>query len=325
MIVPEFWAESRQQKRQNGKLITVRRFGWSETSQAEAQQHAETRATAALERLLAGEKLQRREPKLPYNGAEGVPIREEVLARHGDCVITRNVYGAHCLNTPHVLFVDIDLEKRAPLRYTLLLLATLLLTALAVYLMTGLKLPAILLAVAAILFSSGLSRLLFRFWLSLAGGAESVASRRIERFIAQSPDWGARLYRTPAGLRLLVTHAVFAASDPTVSLCFEQLKADPVYARMCLRQQCFRARVSAKPWRIGIKTHMRPRPGVWPVVSERLPRRTAWIEHYEKMAAAYASCHFVKSYGNAAIHPEASRIVALHDQLCRSASGLPMA
>ena len=35
--------------------------------------------------------------------------------------------------------------------------------------------------------------------------------------------------------------------------------ADPIYVQMCLRQHCFRARVSSKPWRIGIGQHLRPR------------------------------------------------------------------
>ena len=35
-------------------------------------------------------KLERREPKVAYNGALGVPIREEVLSRHNNAVITRN-------------------------------------------------------------------------------------------------------------------------------------------------------------------------------------------------------------------------------------------
>ena len=37
-------------------------------------------------------------------GGIGLPIREEVLARNGDDVITRNSYGARCLNEPDVLF-----------------------------------------------------------------------------------------------------------------------------------------------------------------------------------------------------------------------------
>ena len=78
----------------------VRRFGWSDNSQDAAQVNADERAQEALQRLLSGEKLPRREPKVPYNGGEGVPIREEIVSRHGETIITRNSYEARCLNTP---------------------------------------------------------------------------------------------------------------------------------------------------------------------------------------------------------------------------------
>src|SRR5688572_28381771 len=108
MIVPQFWAEARAQHRKKDRQVTIRRFGWSDASQAEAQANADARAAEALARVLAGEDLLRREPKIPYNGAAGVPIREEIVARHGEDVITRNSYGARCLNTPDVLFADVD-------------------------------------------------------------------------------------------------------------------------------------------------------------------------------------------------------------------------
>jgi len=94
MIVPQFWAEGRVRGRHDGRQVTVRRFGWSDTSQADAQANADDRAAEALRRVLAGERLDRREPKVPYNGADGLPIREEIVARHGDTIITRNSYGA---------------------------------------------------------------------------------------------------------------------------------------------------------------------------------------------------------------------------------------
>ena len=78
----------------------------------EAQANADARANEAMARMLAGEKLHRRDHKIPYNGAEGLPIREEILSTHGEAVITRNSYGAHCLNTPNVLFADIDFQSR---------------------------------------------------------------------------------------------------------------------------------------------------------------------------------------------------------------------
>lgn len=115
MIVPQYWAEARVQQLEP-RQITVRRSGWSDISQEEAQAHAEARAREALERIASGEALSRREPRVPYNGAEGVPIREEILERHGETIITRNVYGARCLNTPDVAFADVDQNTQWPAR-----------------------------------------------------------------------------------------------------------------------------------------------------------------------------------------------------------------
>ena len=108
MIVPQYWAEARRQVRRDGKQVTVRRFGWSDTGEHDAQTMADARAEEALQQILTGAKLTRRERRAAYNGAQGVPIREEVVARHGDVVITRNAYGARCLNTPDVMFADVD-------------------------------------------------------------------------------------------------------------------------------------------------------------------------------------------------------------------------
>lgn len=64
MNIPRFWAEARAQHRERGKQVTVRRFGWSATSEVEAQANADARAAEALRRILAGETLLRREPKV---------------------------------------------------------------------------------------------------------------------------------------------------------------------------------------------------------------------------------------------------------------------
>ncbi|UXI69185.1 hypothetical protein [Tahibacter amnicola] len=69
---------------------------------------AEQRANAALAQVVSGQNLRRRESREPYGLSQGLPIREEVLARHDEVVITRNSYGAQCLNTPDVLIADID-------------------------------------------------------------------------------------------------------------------------------------------------------------------------------------------------------------------------
>ncbi|HNB91089.1 MAG TPA: hypothetical protein PLP91_11975 [Plasticicumulans sp.] len=149
--------------------------------------------------------------------------------------------------------------------------------------------------------------------------------RRVRRYAHRHPDWGIRVYRTPAGLRLLVTHRPFAPGATEVAAFFAAVGTDPLYARMCRNQRCFRARVSAKPWRIGIGAHLKPRPGVWPVAAEKQPQRTAWIAAYERAAEAWAACTSLEHLGPAAIHPAVAPVLALHDRLSRAGSKLPIA
>jgi hypothetical protein len=284
MIVPEFWAEARLKQRTEGRQITVRRYGWSDVSEAEAQANADARAREALARIVAGEKLDRRERKVAYNGADGLPIREQVLGREGSSVITRNAYGARCLNTPDVLFADIDFSGNA----------------------------------------SGLLASLYKLFTGRDGSPEGRARHRIAQFVQAHPEWSLRVYRTPAGLRLLATHRPFDPLEPGVAELFRELKVDPVFARMCSNQRCFRARLSPKPWRIGM-SGSRMRPGVWPVQAEQMAARERWLRAYETASEKYAACQFVESLGSGATHPAALAVQQLHDEHCRAHSGLPLA
>jgi len=111
MIVPEYWSEAKEQITVNGKTRTLKRFGWSDVSERDAYENAKQRVSEAVDRARAGEDVRRMDHKVPYNGAEGLPIREEIISRHDDSVITRNSYGALCLNTPDTLFADIDVDE----------------------------------------------------------------------------------------------------------------------------------------------------------------------------------------------------------------------
>ncbi len=155
--------------------------------------------------------------------------------------------------------------------------------------------------------------------------AETAARERVAAFAAENPDWRFRLYKTPAGLRALAMHRTFQPDDPAVAACFKALGVDPVYARMCLNQRCFRARVSAKPWRIGMRDHIRPGNGAWPVPPEHQPARGRWIEKYEQAARNHSSCHYLESIGGGAEHPAARAVQLLHDDLCRANTPLPSA
>jgi hypothetical protein len=279
---------------------------------------AERRAEEALAGLVAGETLRRREPKVPYNGADGVPIREEVLGRHGDEVITRNAYGARCLNSPSALFADVDFEPSSNIKSILGTLALLTLGSVLAGISQGSWRLGVGLFVASVLLSAPIAKALQRFGAAAKGGPEVHARRRLTNFMATHPDWNVRVYRTPGGLRLLATHRPFDPAEPEVSEFFRSVAVDPIYARMCLNQNCFRARLSAKPWRIGISSNMRPRPGVWPVAPERLSLRTSWVSEYERRALPFASCRFVESLGSGVVHQRIQPVIELHDRESRS-------
>jgi hypothetical protein len=323
MLVPKFWAEARVQERTARKQVTVRRFGWSDESQAEAQAMADGRAREALTNILSGQKIDRRELKRAYNGSEGVPIREEIVASYGETVLTRNSYGAVCLNTPNVLFADIDFSEWPSARLALFVLGAFICGAVALGWTLHLGLGCAALMFALLIFYPIASRL-HRWWILLSGGDEQLVRRRIDKFLNAHSDWHVRLYRTPAGLRVLAMHQTFNPSDTEVAECFRTLGTDPIYVRMCLRQQCFRARVSPKPWRIGISRHLRPT-GVWPIDPSRLPERRQWIENYEQAATNYASCRFIEGLGSGVIHPEVSDVQQIHDELCQANRALPIA
>jgi hypothetical protein len=325
MIVPQFWAEARIREIVRERQVTVRRFGWSDASAEDAQRHAEERAREAMNRIESGEVLARREPKVPYNGAEGVPIREEIVARHGDVIITRNSYGAICLNSPNALFADIDFQVApSPAGCAGAFVAAVVIGigcgvyfgSLQAFIIAGMVLSV---AGAPVL------HLLFRLRNQRGGGPEQRAMKMVETFVAARPEWRVRVYRTPAGYRVLAMHRPFDPNEDEALVFMDALKTDPIYQRMCRNQQCFRARLSAKPWRIGIDAHMKPRPGVWPVKPERMPDRLAWVARYEEAARDYAACRFVCELGDGAVDYQVDAVRRLHDDYCRAESGLPIA
>ncbi len=314
MIVPSYWAETKRKGTRHGKQITVKRFGWSNDSLEAAEQMAAERADAALSALVAGRAINRIEKKVAYNGADGLPIREEVLERHGEEVITRNSYGAQCLNSPRVLFADVDHASGTPSRLTLLVIVALAgLAVIAGLLSHSAAVAAIALVIVAVI-SGPVARLVFNAALFARGGNIAVARKKIEGFFQAHPAWGARLYTTPNGIRIMVTHKLFSADDSEVAAFFKEISADPLYVRMCQNQKCFRARLTAKPWRIGIGSHMSPRPGIWPVAPEKRAQRTRWIDMYERKADAFAACRFDRAIGATEVHPAVRSVVAMHDK-----------
>ena len=291
-------------------------------SQDEAQALAETRAQDVLAQLLEGASLQRRVRRVGYNGSEGVPIREEVLARHGDDVVTRSSYGAHCLNTPRALFVDIDFGTGPALPNVLGLV---LIAIVVIASLTGVLEHHWLAVILVLLVLYLLVRALQRASVSLRGGEQTRAVRGARRWVARRPRSNLRLYRTTAGLRVIATHALLEPTDIATTKVFGALGVDQIYAAMCRNQNCFRARLTAKPWRIGIERHIKPRRRAWPLPPEALAERQPWIDQYERSSEDYAACSFLETVGDGFIHPEVRSTLRLHDELSGAMSRKPLA
>jgi hypothetical protein len=324
VIVPKYWAEAKIKTKIDGKQFTVKRFGWSDIDIEDAQANAEKRTEEALERAKSGQTIRRVDHKVSYNGAEGLPIREEIIRSHNDAVITRNSYGALCLNTPDVLFADIDFEiepsfKMSFISFTILLFISVI---------VGLNFDSwgvfFVGVVATILFTSTLSDFLFKLKERKDGKPEERSLRIIHEFSIKNPTWHLRLYRTPMGFRVLVMHKTFNPRSEESIQFLKDVDSDPLYVQMSKNQNCFRARISPKPWRIGVG-RLGPRPGVWPINSKHIPGRIEWVKNYNEVSKNFSSCRFVEELGSNEIDPKAEFVRNIHDEYCQAHQALKIA
>lgn len=322
MIIPKYWAEAKIKTQLEKRQITIKRFGWSDLNIEEAQTHAETRVAEALEKLKSHQDVRKSDHKIPYNGSEGLPIREEIIDQQNDVIITRNSYGALCLNTPDVLFADIDFNDALSRQlYFSGLFALILLCAVSALLFKSWIVLGI-----GILFSIMISRQTAEKLLEIQhrfiANPEQQSLALIRSFSQSHPTWHLRVYRTPKGFRVLVMHQIFDPRGEEAQLLFNALQADPNYVRMCKNQNCFRARISPKPWRIGLEAL---RSGVWPVKEQSMHARKVWVDEYQMRAEEYASCKFVEQLGSQLTHPKAKHVQSIHDPYCNANLNLEIA
>jgi hypothetical protein len=267
----------------NGDFLAWR---WSFQSLAEAQSLANQAVQQLADRFHA-------DGYPPKHGGyyPNRPFREQVLrqitngAGEISAVITRNSYGCLVLNTARVMFVDIDLPDPKP--------------------------------------SGGFFRRLFgKPDLASALQPQTEALARIENWTHRHSDWGWRIYRTRAGLRLLATQGLVEADAEVTDGVFAALGADPLYRKLCKSQKCFRARLTPKPWRCGIPD----KPARWPWLDAQQEKRfQKWEAQYLACAAEWATCALIRQMGNPAVHPEVQALLNLHDETTRAAAKLELA
>jgi hypothetical protein len=151
---------------------------------------------------------------------------------------------------------------------------------------------------------------------------QNAAVIDIENWTRQNSNWGWRIYRTRAGLRLLATQGLVEANSTMARDVFTAFKADPLYQKLCENQNCYRARLTPKPWRCGIYQ----KPQRWPWATPQDEKRfRKWDAEYQAHAEKWATCEFLRQVGNPAVHPQVQAILKIHDSTTRAESKMQLA
>ena len=287
MNIPIYWSKAPCSARdRRGQPRTFSVWGWSSSSLQDAQDRAAARAASIATAAAQARDLQ------DYEYGQG-PLREEIVEHIGDAqaptaVITRNRYGALVLNSARVLFVDVDFLPSPPAGFLDALVS---------------------------IFSS-------RRRAARREAGAAAAIEQIERWATANPARSFRLYRTCEGLRLLFTDRLYDPAAAETTALLQQLNADPMYVKLTQRQQCFRARLTAKPWRCGCSRPPNAFPWSTPD-AERTFRQ--WQDRYTQLDSGFRACQLHQQYGRPAGIPELAAILEAHDRGAKITSTAPLA
>jgi hypothetical protein len=286
MYFPRYWAKATASgPDRNGNPASADAWGWSDVSNDDALQRGAARAAALLRTIPPPRGQPRRSGYY-----EGRPFREPILQdlSRGQfrTLITRNSFGCEVLNTDRIAFADIDYD---PPR-------------------TGLL---------EAMFDFGQKKALARqkTW-------ETGTLERLRQWQRGNPSWSFRVYRTAGGLRLLVTSGLLQAGSPESDHWLEAVGSDPLYLRLCRDQKSFRARLTPKPWRCGLRQLSVRFPWETPQTQQALEK---WLKNYQAKCERFAVCEWLETMGAARPGPDLQSAIDWHDARTSVGAGLPLA
>jgi hypothetical protein len=291
MKIPRYWAKgSYQGTGKDGKVLTFDLWGWSSENQEAAETMAQQRARQAFDRAAKAFA----EDKFREYDYLATPLREEIvealiLEDREIAVVTRNRYGALVLNAASVCFIDIDFPAKA----------------------AGQGFLGSLLSS----FSSARRE-------QQQKETQQATIQKVSDWLRLHPECPGRLYRTAAGLRLLLTGRHYEPQAAETTALLKELGSDPLYRRLTEKQGTFRARLTPKHWRC----HCPPPPTAnpWPDPHGQAAR-DEWIQQYANACRGFGTCELMGSFGRDAADSEIRMIVDLHDRHACSSRPLPLA
>lgn len=122
---------------------------------------------------------------------------------------------------------------------------------------------------------------------------ESNLVERVRRLVHDGALRGVRVYRTARGWRLLAVEPGLQPNTHRMQMIFEQLHADPLYAQLCAKQQCWRARLTPKPAKVGMPRYPRPTCSA----AAHSPEIERWVSAYAEASAPFAVCRLIDTLG----------------------------
>ena len=289
MRVFKYWSRVWQDKKdQSGFHFSLCRVAGSNISEHDAFTRAQQKLFDSIARLNSGESLTQ------YEYGEHTlteELVEEIHDLNGERIsaITRNRYGALILNTPNILFADIDAQNRSPTFFEHLLA-----------------------------------------WLGKPVMIKNKAwhLQRVAEFAQANPNYDLIVYETFAGLRIAIASHEFDALDAHADQILSDLGGDPLYQKLCKHQNCFRARLTPKPWRCGLLKPDNRFPFTDELQAEAMAK---WQKSYELKSHHFKVCNKIQRFGQGQtqldpnVYLAIEKVLRVHDAYVLGTNELPLA
>ena len=123
----------------------------------------------------------------------------------------------------------------------------------------------------------------------------------------------ARVYETNNGFRVVLLIETDSPRNKKMVRIMKDLFVDPTYLFLCVRQNCYRARLTPKPHRIKQGR-----------IQIRFPERTeeeerdiqSWLDEYELKSSGYATCRLVYAQNKLV----SDKVIMVHDEITKASS-----
>lgn len=159
----------------------------------------------------------------------------------------------------------------------------------------------------------------------LFGRRRSVEAETLERVRAGLREVSSavfRIYRTAAGFRLMATDRLFQPGSSESDRIMQAVAADPAFVKLCRIQESFRARLTPKPWRCGLRLPPGHHPREDGFEREKF---AAWLAKYEQNIASKSTCRLLDEVGSGWVHEQVEPILKLHDDSTKASTSLALA